>query len=70
MIKVPATPVGVLAFQELIEEGININVTLMFSLSQYDQIAEAYISALENRAANVYNLKQIAPSRHLCQQTG
>ena len=60
MIKVPATPEGVLAFQELIENGININVTLMFSLEQYDQIAEAYLSALEKRAANVYNLRQIA----------
>jgi transaldolase len=47
MIKVPATAEGVAAFQELIEAGININVTLMFSLEQYDQIAEAYISALE-----------------------
>jgi len=60
MIKVPATPEGVLAFQELIEEGLNINVTLMFSLSQYDQIAEAYITALENRAAKAYHLKQVA----------
>ncbi len=60
MIKVPATSEGVSAFQEMIGEGININVTLMFSLAQYDQIAEAYISALETRAANVYNLKQIA----------
>lgn len=60
MIKVPATPEGVPAFQELTEEGININVTLMFSLEQYDQIAEAYISALEKRAANVYTLQHIA----------
>jgi transaldolase len=60
MIKVPATPEGVQAFRELTEEGININVTLMFSLEQYDQIAEAYISALEKRAASVYNLQQIA----------
>jgi len=60
MIKVPATPEGVEAFHELTEDGININVTLMFSLEQYDQIAEAYISALEKRAANVYSLKQIA----------
>jgi transaldolase len=60
MIKVPATPEGVEAFRELIEDGININVTLMFSLDQYDQIAEAYISALEKRAANVYSLKNIA----------
>ncbi len=60
MIKVPATVAGTAAFQELIEAGININVTLMFSMGQYEQIAEAYLAALENRAANVYNLKQIA----------
>ena len=60
MIKVPATSEGVSAFQELIEEGVNINVTLMFSLAQYDAIAEAYISAMEKRAENVYDLKQIA----------
>ena len=60
MIKVPATSEGVLAFQQLIEDGININVTLMFSLAQYDQIAEAYIAAIEKRAENVYNLQQIA----------
>lgn len=60
MIKVPATAEGVLAFQELIEEGININVTLMFSLQQYDQIAEAYLTAMENRLAKAYGLKKIA----------
>jgi transaldolase len=60
MIKVPATEEGILAFQELTEEGININVTLMFSLAQYDLVAEAFISALENRVANVYNVKTIA----------
>ena len=60
MIKVPATEEGVVAFQELIEEGLNINVTLMFSLAQYDAIAGAYIAAMEKRAENAYNLKQIA----------
>jgi transaldolase len=60
MIKVPATDEGVLAFQELIEEGLNINVTLMFSLAQYDAIAEAYLAAMEKRAENAYNLRQIA----------
>jgi transaldolase/glucose-6-phosphate isomerase len=60
MIKVPATPEGIEAFRELTEEGININVTLIFSTEQYDQVAEAYISALENRAAKVYNIRQIA----------
>ena len=60
MIKVPATLEGVMTFQQLTEDGININVTLMFSLAQYDQIAEAYIAAMEKRAENVYNLQQIA----------
>jgi transaldolase len=60
MIKVPATTEGVSAFQELIEQGININVTLMFSLAQYDAIAEAYLTAIERRAEKVYDLKQIA----------
>jgi transaldolase len=60
MVKVPATAEGVLAFRELIEEEININVTLMFSLEQYDQIAEAYLTAMENRLAKDYDLKQIA----------
>ena len=60
MIKVPATPEGIPAFQSLIEEGLNINVTLMFSLGQYDAIAEAYLAALERRAENAYDLKEIA----------
>jgi len=60
MIKVPATAEGLLAIQELIEAGININVTLMFSMSQYDMVAEAYISALEKRTAKVHYLHGIA----------
>lgn len=60
MIKVPATAEGVAAFGELIEEGVNVNVTLMFSLQQYEEVAEAYLTAMENRATNVYDLKQIA----------
>ncbi|HSL47095.1 MAG TPA: transaldolase [Anaerolineales bacterium] len=60
MIKVPATAEGVLAFQQLIEEGVNVNVTLMFSMQQYEQVVEAYLAAMENRAAKVYNLKQMA----------
>jgi transaldolase len=60
MIKVPATEEGIFAFKELTEEGININVTLMFSLAQYDLVAEAFISVLEKRVANVYNVKTIA----------
>jgi transaldolase len=47
LIKVPATPAGIHAVQTLISEGININVTLIFSLAQYEAVAEAYISGLE-----------------------
>jgi len=52
MIKVPATPEGIPAVETLISEGINVNVTLMFSLDQYDRVAEAYISGLEALDAN------------------
>lgn len=60
MIKIPATAEGILATQELITDGVNVNVTLIFSMAQYDMVAEAYISALEKRAAKVYDLMQIA----------
>ncbi len=52
MIKVPATPAGIPAITELIGSGININVTLMFSLDQYNAVAEAYIKGLERLAAD------------------
>jgi transaldolase/glucose-6-phosphate isomerase len=51
MIKIPATPEGIPAIQSLIAEGININVTLIFSQETYEQVAEAYISGLEQRAS-------------------
>jgi transaldolase/glucose-6-phosphate isomerase len=50
MIKVPATPAGIPAIETLIGEGINVNVTLMFSLNHYDAVAEAYIAGLEKLA--------------------
>jgi transaldolase len=50
MVKVPATPAGIPAFEQLISEGININVTLMFSLQHYIRVAEAYVRGLEKRA--------------------
>ena len=52
MIKVPATPAGIPAIEALIAQGLNINVTLMFSLDHYDAVAEAYISGLEKLVAN------------------
>ena len=60
MIKIPATEEGYGAIQELTTEGININITLMFSLGQYQRVAEAYISGLEKRLAAGYSVRQIA----------
>ena len=51
MIKVPATPAGMPAIETLIGEGINVNVTLIFSLAHYEAVAEAYIAGLERLAA-------------------
>jgi transaldolase len=47
MIKVPGTKAGVPAIRQLISEGINVNVTLLFGLPRYKEIADAYISGLE-----------------------
>jgi transaldolase/glucose-6-phosphate isomerase len=47
MIKVPATQAGIPAIKQLISEGINVNVTLLFSQETYERVAEAYISGLE-----------------------
>ena len=47
MIKVPATPAGIPAIETLIAEAINVNVTLMFSLSHYEAVAQAYLRGLE-----------------------
>jgi transaldolase len=49
LIKVPATSEGLPAIQQLISEGINVNVTLLFGLPRYRQVAEAYIAGLEAR---------------------
>jgi transaldolase/glucose-6-phosphate isomerase len=47
MIKVPGTPEGIPAFQQLISEGINVNVTLLFAQDVYERVAQAYIAGLE-----------------------
>ena len=49
MVKIPATPEGLPAIEQAISEGININVTLIFSLERYEQVAQAYLSGLEKR---------------------
>ncbi|HEY9734717.1 MAG TPA: transaldolase [Trichocoleus sp.] len=50
MIKIPGTPEGMSAIEQAISEGINVNVTLLFSVDMYAQAAEAYIRGLEKRA--------------------
>lgn len=59
-IKVPATADGLPAIQQLISEGINVNVTLLFGLPRYRQVAEAFIAGLETRAAQGKDVKQVA----------
>ena len=59
-IKVPATTEGLPAIQELINEGINVNVTLLFGLPRYRQIAEAYLAGLAARTAHGKPLKPVA----------
>lgn len=49
LVKVPGTPEGALAIRELIAEGININVTLLFSIDAYQKVADAYMEGLERR---------------------
>ena len=60
MIKVPGTAEGIPAIRQLISEGININVTLLFAQEVYEKVAEAHIAGLEDLAARGGNLKKIA----------
>jgi transaldolase/glucose-6-phosphate isomerase len=58
-IKIPGTKEGIPAIEELLYEGVNINVTLLFSVERYADVARAYISALKRRAAEGKPLKNI-----------
>jgi transaldolase len=60
MIKVPATEAGVPAIEELTARGININVTLLFSLERYEQVIDAYLAGLERRATAGQPVETIA----------
>ncbi|MGB7341137.1 MAG: transaldolase [Phototrophicaceae bacterium] len=60
MIKVPATQAGIPAIKTLIGDGINVNVTLMFSLQDYDNVAGAYLDGLEILAGNDGDLSKVA----------
>ena len=60
MIKVPGTPEGIPAFRQLISEGINVNVTLLFAQDVYEQVAAAYIDGVERFAATGGDVGKIA----------
>jgi transaldolase/glucose-6-phosphate isomerase len=60
MIKVPGTKECIPAIRQLLEDGININITLLFAQSAYEQVAEVFIAALEARAAKNQDIAHIA----------
>ena len=59
-IKVPATEEGLKCIRQLISEGVNVNVTLLFGLPRYREVAQAYLSGLEDRAKNGKSLEGIS----------
>jgi transaldolase/transaldolase/glucose-6-phosphate isomerase len=60
MVKVPGTEGSVPAFEQLIADGINVNVTLLFSISGYERVMEAYLRGLEKRAEQGGDLGRVA----------
>jgi transaldolase / glucose-6-phosphate isomerase len=60
MIKVPGTAEGIPAFRQLISEGVNINVTLLFAQDFYEKVAEAYIDGVEKFAAGGGDVSRVA----------
>ena len=73
LIKVPGTEAGVEAFEELTAAGVNVNVTLLFDVERYEEVAEAYVRGLErrledgepvDRASSVASLLRLPRGRH------
>lgn len=60
LIKIPGTPAGVPAIETMLYEGININITLLFAVKDYEAVAEAYIRALERRVAEGQPVQHVA----------
>jgi transaldolase/glucose-6-phosphate isomerase len=59
-IKIPGTPAGVPAIEQMLYEGININITLLFSVQSYEAVAQAYIKAMERRVAESKPVQKVA----------
>lgn len=60
MVKVPGTPEGARAIRQLIAEGINVNVTLLFAIAAHDRVIEAYLAGLEDRVAAGHAIDHVA----------
>jgi transaldolase len=60
MVKIPSTPAGIPAIRQALAEGININITLIFSIENYLQVSQAYLGALEERLAAGQDISRIA----------
>jgi len=60
LIKIPGTKQGLPAIEQLTTEGINVNVTLLFSAERYEEVAEAYLKGLERRASRGQPIHEIA----------
>lgn len=60
MIKIPATPAGIPAIYETLRKGINVNITLIFSLQSYADVVDAYVRALEERNGEGKDISHIA----------
>ena len=59
MVKVPSTPAGIPAIEELTAAGVNVNITLMFSMAHYEAVAHAYIRGLE-RVSDPHSIASVA----------
>jgi len=60
LIKIPGTPEGIPAIEEMLYEGININITLLFAIERYEAVAEAYMRAFERRLAQGKDVGRVA----------
>ncbi len=60
MVKIPATPQGIPAIEQCLADGLNINITLIFSLQRYDEVMNAYLAGLERRLVARKDIGHIA----------
>ena len=60
MYKIPATAAGIPAIEQLVGEGININITLMFSMDHYEKVSNAYLNGLEKLVADKQDIARVA----------